>query len=50
MVAYWSDVRDATVSIAVQFHSLLPSSAEVTLVSSHSLVDVNIRKKMSRQL
>jgi len=38
VIAYWSDVRDARVSISVQFHSLLPSSTEITLVSSHSLM------------
>ena len=37
LAPYWSDVRDATVSASVLFHSLHPSVKELTFVSGLSL-------------
>ena len=34
VVGYWSDVRDATVSVSVAFHSLQLNAADLTFVSS----------------
>lgn len=33
LAPYWSDVRDATISLSIVFHSLYPSAKDLTFVS-----------------